>query len=84
VVPKTPGQRTSPCADQYIASHRSSWKNLKHVDQWTNTIATCGPIVGKLPANEIDVALVRVLDPISATKAKAASRLRGWIESILD
>jgi integrase len=74
------------CADQYIASHRSSWKNPKHIDQWTNTIATyCGPVIGKLPVNEIDIALVmRVLDPIWTTKAETASRLRGRIESILD
>ncbi|MBA2660089.1 MAG: integrase arm-type DNA-binding domain-containing protein [Nitrosospira sp.] len=74
------------CADQYIASHRSGWKNPKHIDQWTNTIATyCGPIMGSLPVNEIDVGLVmRVLDPIWTTKAETASRLRGRIESILD
>ena len=74
------------CADQYIASHRSGWKNPKHIDQWTNTIATyCGPIIGKLPVNEVTVGLImRVLDPIWATKAETASRLRGRIESILD
>jgi hypothetical protein len=74
------------CADQYIASHRSGWKNPKHVDQWMNTIATyCGPIIGKLPVNEVDVGLIMwVLDPIWTTKAETAGRLRGRIESILD
>lgn len=74
------------CADQYIASHRSGWKNPKHVNQWTNTIATyCGPIIGKLPVKQVDVAhIMRVLDPIWATKAETASRVRGRIESILD
>ena len=74
------------CADQYIASHRTGWKNPKHADQWTNTIATyCGPVIGKLPVKAIDVALVmRVLSPIWSTKAETASRLRGRIESILD
>jgi integrase len=74
------------CADQYIASHRAAWKNAKHAEQWTNTIATyCGPIIGKLPVHEIDVALVmRVLSPIWTTKAETAGRLRGRIESILD
>ena len=74
------------CADQYIASHRTGWKNPKHADQWVNTIATyCGPIIGKLPVNEVTVGFVmRVLDPIWATKAETASRLRGRMESILD
>ncbi|MEO6823710.1 MAG: integrase arm-type DNA-binding domain-containing protein [Nitrosospira sp.] len=74
------------CADQYIASHRSGWKNPKHVGQWTNTIATyCGPVIGKLPVNEVDTGFVmRVLDPIWTNKAETASRLRGRIESILD
>lgn len=74
------------CADQYIASHRAGWKNPKHASQWTNTIAAyCGPIIGKLPVNEVDVSLVmRVLSPIWTTKAETASRLRGRIESILD
>jgi integrase len=74
------------CADQYIASHRTGWKNPKHVSQWTNTIATyCGPIIGKLPVKAVDVGLImRVLDPIWTAKAETASRLRGRIESILD
>jgi integrase len=74
------------CADQYIASHRSGWKNSKHVSQWSNTIATyCGPIIGTVPVKAVDVALImRVLDPIWTTKAETASRLRGRIESILD
>ena len=74
------------CADQYIASHRTGWKNPKHADQWVNTIATyCGPIIGKLPVNEVSVGFVmRVLEPIWTTKAETAGRLRGRIESILD
>jgi integrase len=74
------------CADQYIASHRNGWKNPKHADQWTNTIATyCGPIIGKLPVKQVDAAYVmRVLNPIWSTKTETASRVRGRIESILD
>ncbi|SCY31207.1 site-specific integrase [Nitrosospira sp. Nsp13] len=74
------------CADQYISSHRSGWKDPNHVVNWTNTIATyCGPIIGKLPVNEIDVALImRVLDPIWSTKVATAKSLRGRMESIID
>lgn len=69
------------CATVYIRAHRSSWKNAKHVDQWTNTINTyCGPIIGKLPVQAIDTGLVMaVLEPIWTKKAETASRLRGRI-----
>ena len=74
------------CAEAYIDAHRGSWKNKKHADQWTNTIATyAGPIIGELPVASIDTALVvKVLTPIWTTKTETATRLRGRIESILD
>jgi len=74
------------CADKYIASHRTGWKNSKHANQWTNTLSTyCGPVIGGLAVNEVDVALVmKILEPIWVIKAETASRLRGRIESILD
>ena len=28
------------CAEQYIASHKASWKNAKHAAQWSATLAT--------------------------------------------
>jgi len=28
------------CADAYIETHRPSWKNAKHGQQWENTLAT--------------------------------------------
>jgi integrase len=76
----------SECAIAYIKAHRSSWKNAKHADQWTNTISTyCGPIIGNIPVQAIDTALIMaVLEPIWTEKAETASRLRGRIESILD
>jgi integrase len=74
------------CAAAYIKTHRSSWKNAKHADQWTNTIHTyCGPIMGNIPVQAIDTALIMaVLEPIWKEKAETASRLRGRMESILD
>ena len=74
------------CAAAYIAAHRSGWKNAKHASQWGNTLDTyASPIIGKLPVALIDTALVvKVLQPIWATKTETATRLRGRIESILD
>lgn len=74
------------CALAYIQSHKVSWKNEKHVKQWTNTIKTyASPIFGDLPVAEIDTALVvKCLAPIWENKNETASRLRGRIESVLD
>jgi integrase len=76
----------SACATAYIQAHRTGWKNAKHADQWTNTLATYAePVFGSLPVQEIDTGLVmRALEPIWQNKPETASRLRGRIESILD
>ena len=73
------------CSKAYIEAHKASWKNAKHLDQWTNTLATyASPVFGHLPVAEIDTALVvKCLGPIWQTKTETASRLRGRIESVL-
>jgi integrase len=73
------------CSKAYIEAHKASWKNAKHLDQWTNTLATyVSPVFGQLPVAEIDTALVvKCLTPIWQTKTETASRLRGRIESVL-
>lgn len=73
------------CAKAYIEAHKSSWKNAKHLDQWSNTLATyASPVFGQLPVAEVDTALVvKCLAPIWQTKTETASRLRGRIESVL-
>jgi integrase len=74
------------CAESYIGSHRAGWRNNKHADQWKATIATYAePIIGALPVQSIDTALVlKVIEPIWTAKAETASRLRGRLENILD
>lgn len=73
------------CATAYIDAKKHGWKNAKHAEQWTNTIATyASPIIGKLRVAEVDTALVmKVLQPIWTTKTETATRLRSRIESIL-
>ena len=73
-------------ATSYIASHRAGWKNEKHAQQWTNTIARyVSPVFGSLPVADVTTALVlRVLEPIWTTKTETASRVRGRIEKVLD
>jgi integrase len=74
------------CTEAYLKAHRAGWRNGKHAAQWEATLGTyAGPIIGALPVQAIDTALVhKVLEPIWATKPETASRLRGRIESILD
>lgn len=74
------------CAEAYINAHRASWKNAKHVAQWTSTLATyAGPIIGDIPVAQVDTDLVvKVLMPIWEGKTETATRLRGRIESVLD
>jgi integrase len=74
------------CATAYIESHRAGWRNEKHAEQWDSTIKTyCNPEIGALPVQEVDTGLVlKILEPIWATKPETASRLRGRMENILD
>src|SRR5215475_8886532 len=47
------------CAESYIASHRAGWRNAKHKYQWRATLATYAEtVIGKLPVQAIDTALV--------------------------
>lgn len=74
------------CAVAYIKAHRPSWRNPKHGDQWTNTLNTyADPVFGRLSVQDVDTGLVlKVLEPIWASKPETASRVRGRIENILD
>jgi integrase len=86
------------CAELYIKSHRAGWRNGKHAAQWASTLATYAePLLGDLPAQVIDTALImKVLEqevkaspgaspsPLWTAKPETASRLRGRMEVILD
>ena len=74
------------CAETYIKDHSPGWKNEKHKQQWSNTLATYAyPVIGDLPVQTVGTAEVtKVLEPIWQTKAETARRLRSRIEVILD
>ena len=43
------------CAERYIASHESGWRNPKHRAQWSNTLATYAyPVFGEVPVDGVD------------------------------
>jgi integrase len=73
-------------AERYLAAHAPAWRNPKHRQQWTNTMATyASPVIGALPVGAIDVGLVlQILEPIWSVKPETAGRVRGRIEVILD
>jgi integrase len=71
---------------EFIATHRTSWKNAKHITQWENTLQTyVYPQIGEVSVADVDVAMVlKVLKPIWSTKTESATRIRARIELVLD
>ena len=74
------------CAERYIVSQETAWRNAKHRQQWRNTLATYAyPLLGQAAVSAVDTGLImKVLDPIWTEKPETASRVRGRIESVLD
>ena len=73
-------------AELCIASKKSEWKNAKHAQQWTNTLATFAyPVFGTLSVSDLDTDLVlKAIEPIWISKAETASRVRQRIETVWD
>ena len=73
-------------AEKYIETHRASWKNPKHTQQWTNTLTEYAfPTIGNKACSEITKEhVLQILNPIWTTKTETATRVRGRIESVLD
>lgn len=80
------GTTFEACAKAYIEAHKASWRQERHARQWDQALSKHAyPIVGKLPVQAVDTALVvKVLEPIWQKKTETAKRLRGRIECILD
>ena len=74
------------CAASYISAHEAGWKNAKHGQQWSNTLAQhASPVMGSLLVRDVGLPhVLAVLEPIWRTKTETASRLRGRIELVLD
>jgi integrase len=73
-------------ATEFIASHKSGWKNAKHAAQWTATLESyVYPVFGNVSVAGIDAPMVlKALKPIWSTKNETAQRVRGRIENVLD
>ena len=73
-------------ADEYVAVHRSRFRNGKHASQWQSTLGPkyCAAI-RPLPIDDVNTeAVLRVLRPIWQTIPETASRIRGRIENVID
>ncbi len=73
-------------AMQCITAKEAEWRNVKHAQQWRNTLSHyASPTLGKLPVDKITTELVfRALEPIWLTKTETATRVRQRIEQVLD
>ena len=70
----------------FLDSKSSEWANVKHAQQWQNTLDTyAAPIIGGVSVADITVEQVlRILTPIWTTKTETATRVRSRIELVLD
>jgi integrase len=80
------GSTFKKAAESYIETHRASWRNQKHAQQWTNTLEQYAyPHIGNKSLSDICTDdITKLLSPIWTTKNPTATRLRGRIEQILD
>ncbi|WP_404942424.1 tyrosine-type recombinase/integrase [Pseudomonas fluorescens] len=73
-------------AERYINTHRQSWKNVRHVQQWSNSLRDhVYPLLGEMPVSSIKTEhVLDVLIPIWTSIPETAFRLRNRIELVLD
>jgi integrase len=73
------------CADEFIETIKSEWRNAKHEYQWKQTLGTkCTAIRSKLVSEIGTEEVLKVLKPIWTKQNETASRLRGRIERVLN
>ncbi|MFS2161745.1 tyrosine-type recombinase/integrase [Pseudomonas sp. Pseusp122] len=73
-------------AERYISTHRPSWKNARHAQQWQHSLRDhVYPLLGERSVALIDTdQVLQVLVPIWQQIPETASRLRNRIELVLD
>jgi len=73
-------------AERCIDSKKPEWKNIKHIQQWSNSLkAYAYPVFGKLSISDLTTDLVlKSLEPIWVTKTETATRVRQRIETVWD
>lgn len=82
-----PALTTFQCeAERYISTHKQSWKNDRHTQQWSHSLRYhVYPLIGALPVAMIETEQVLdVMVPIWTRIPETAFRLRNRIELVLD
>lgn len=74
------------CALAYIEAFAPSWKNAKHGQQWTNTLATyVYPVFGDKHVRDVDTAdVTTAIRPMWSEKNETMVRVRNRIELVLN
>lgn len=74
------------CAEEFVSTHETAWKNPKHRQQWRNTLANyVYPKIGRLAVQDVGLThVMAILEPIWQTKTETAKRVRGRLEDVLD
>ncbi len=74
------------CMNEFITLKKAEWTNVKHAQQWTNTLTTYAiPFIGELDIKDIETSHIKeLLHPIWATKTETATRVRNRIEQIIN
>ncbi len=73
------------CALAYIETNRPSWKNVKHAQQWENTLATyVYPVFGHKHVKDVNTEDVKkAIGQLWSTKNETMVRVRNRIELVL-
>jgi integrase len=76
----------SEAVEQFLATAKiESFRNDKHRKQWRSTLESVFPVIGSLPLQEIDTAVIlSALLPIWKRTPETGSRLRGRIARVFD
>jgi integrase len=73
------------CADEYVTRQEKGMKSATSLARLKNCLENHAKPIRALPVNEVDVAAVmRVLEPLWYDKPETATKLRGYIEAVLD
>ncbi len=74
------------CALAYIEGHEASWKNVKHGQQWRNTLETyVYPVFGDKHIKAVELAdIINAIEPDWTTKNETMVRVRNRIEMVIN
>jgi len=76
------GRTWGAAVDQYIAAHKSGWKNEAQAEQWAQSLADHGPSRDLPVASLTTAVIVDSLAKIWGTLTETGTRVRGRIERI--